>query len=492
MCFFRAPQRAAHRPLRRKETFVKSSSLLPFFLSSLLPVACCLLPCFLKAALSVTALALIAGCSPQADAPQSAVSEPENVTEQESPVKLAPKPKQPITVPLDNPESAIQQQIEQYIDGLAATGFAQENHGIWIQAGDRLLANHQGTIPLPAASLTKVATSLAALSTFGAEHQFITLISTNGSIEDGVLKGDLVIQGGEDPFFVWEEAIAVGNLLNQLGIKQVTGDLVITDKFYMNFEFDPLKSGNLLKQGLNSQIWTPEAQAQYQTLPPDTPTPQVAIQGSVQVIPSTPGNLQPLVRHYSFPLVELLKKMNRYSNNKMAEMLAEAVGGAQVVAQKSAEASGVPQTEISLINGSGLGEANRISPRAVCGMFLAIERYLESNNLTVGDVFTIVGQDKGILDERQLPQLSVVKSGSLNNVSALAGALPTQQQGTVWFATINIGQNLSGFRAAQEALLQELLQQWGAVQSLPEELTPNPGISSKTSSSEILIRNGGV
>jgi len=451
--------------------------------SSLLPPASCLLP---SASCLLLSLALITGCSPQTDAPQSAVTEPEKVTPQESPRELAPKPEQPITVPLDKPESVTQQQIEQYINGLAAKGFAKENHGMWIQAGNRLLANHQGTIPLPAASLTKVATSLAALSTFGSEHQFITLISTNGSIQDGVLQGDLIIQGGEDPFFVWEEAIALGNLLNQLGIKQVTGNLVITDKFYMNFEFDPLKSGNLLKQGLNAQIWPPEAQTQYQTLPPDTPQPQVVIQGVVQVLPSTPGNLQPLIRHYSFPLVELLKKMNRYSNNKMAEMLAQAVGGAKVVAQKSAEASGVPQAEISLINGSGLGEANKISPRAVCGMFLAIERYLESDNLTVGDVFTIVGQDQGILDERQLPQLSVVKSGSLNNVSALAGALPTQQQGTVWFATMNVGQNLSGFRVAQEALLQELVQQWGAVQSLPPELTPNPGISSKTSSSEIL------
>jgi len=440
----------------------------------------------LTTTISVTLLTLIAGCYPQVEVPKVSVNERENLTEQENSVELAQTPEQPLTVPLDNPLAVTQKQIEQYINGLAAKGFAKENHGIWMQAGNRLLANHQGIIPLPAASLTKVATSLAALSTFGAEHQFITLISTNGSVQDGVLEGDLVIQGGEDPFFVWEEAIAVGNLLNQLGIQQVSGNLVITDKFYMNFEFDPLKSGNLLKQGLNAQIWPPEAKTQYQTLPPDTPKPQVAIQGSVQVSPSTATNLQPLVRHYSFPLVELLKKMNRYSNNKMAEILAEAVGGAQVVAQKSAEASGVPPTEISLINGSGLGEANKISPRAVCAMFLAIERYLEPDNLTVGDVFTIVGQDEGILDERQLPRLSVVKSGSLNNVSALAGALPTQQQGTVWFATMNVGQNLSGFRVAQEALLQELLQQWGAVASLPRELTPNPKRNSKTSSSEIM------
>jgi D-alanyl-D-alanine carboxypeptidase/D-alanyl-D-alanine-endopeptidase (penicillin-binding protein 4) len=301
-----------------------------------------------------------------------------------------------------------------------------------------------------------------------------------------VLQGDLVIQGGEDPFFVWEEAIALGNFLNQMGIKQVKGNLVITGKFYMNFEFDPLKSGNLLKQGLNAQIWSPEARTQYLTLPPGTLQPKVAIAGSVQVSPSTPSNVRPLVRHYSFPLAELIKKMNQYSNNTMAEMLANAVGGAQIVSYKAASAAGVPQTEIILVNGSGLSELNRISPRAACAMFLALERYLQPHNMSVSDLFAIVGQDEGILNQRQLPPLTVVKSGSLDAVSALAGALPTQQQSTVWFATMNVGNNLEGFRAQQESLLKDFVNQWGAVQSLPAELKPNPARNSKTSRNQIV------
>jgi len=237
---------------------------------------------------------------------------------------------------------------------------------------------------------------------------------------------------------------------------------------------------------LNAQIWPSEAQAQYQTLPPGTAQPQVAIAGSVQVKSSNPSNMKPLVRHYSFPLAELLKKMNQYSNNLMAEMVANAVGGAKVVSFKAAEAAGVPQSEIILVNGSGLSELNRISPRAACTMFLAIERYLQPHNMTVGDLFAIVGQDKGILEERQIPPLSVVKSGSLDVVSALAGALPTQQKGTVWFATMNVGNDLEGFRAQQESLLKDFVNQWGAVQSLPAELTPNPARNSKTSRSEIV------
>ena len=429
----------------------------------------------LNVVLSVAAIALVAGCSTESAPPISA--SPESPSTASQPLFNNPKPVQknnkPLVVPPDNPTASTNSQIQQYINRLAAKGFLKQYQGVWIQSGDALLANYQGTVPLPAASLTKVATSLAALQTFGPNHQFITQIQTTGSIRNGVLEGDLIIRGGEDPFFVWEDAVTVGNLLNQLGIQRVNGNLVIADEFYMNFEANPQTAGNFIKQGLNYRLWPAEAEAQYWTLPPGTPRPLVAIDGSVRVLSFIPTNVRPLIKHESLPLIELLKRMNRYSNNPMADMLADSVGGAGVVARKAAAAAGVSVAEIQLINGSGLGLENRISPRAAVGMFLAIERYLQPYNLTVADAFTVVGRDEGILDPRPLPRLSVVKSGTLNNVSALAGALPTREQGTVWFAIANIGGDLAGFRAEQEALLQQFVNQWGAVQSLPVELTPN-------------------
>ena len=162
----------------------------------------------LTATLSVTLLALIAGCSPQSNSSQPSVNNSESSAEPGNPVQFAKQLNIPTLASPDNPDPATQQKIEQYFKGFAAKGFTKQNQGIWIQAGNTLLANHQGTVPLPAASITKVATSLAALETFGPDHQFITLIGATGPIQNGVLQGDLVIQGGEDPFFVWEEAIA--------------------------------------------------------------------------------------------------------------------------------------------------------------------------------------------------------------------------------------------------------------------------------------------
>jgi len=67
------------------------------------------------------------------------------------------------------------------------------------------MANHQGTVPLPAASLTKIVTSLAALKTWGPAHQFGLV---QPACKRWSVAGDLIIQGSGDPFFVWEEAIA--------------------------------------------------------------------------------------------------------------------------------------------------------------------------------------------------------------------------------------------------------------------------------------------
>ncbi|HBB35953.1 MAG TPA: hypothetical protein DC064_30295 [Cyanobacteria bacterium UBA9273] len=98
---------------------------------------------------------------------------------------------------------------DEYLKAWETKGAAEVNQGIWMQSDMAVLADHQGTVPLPAASLTKIATTLAALNKWGPDHLFETLVSATGPIENGVLKGDLVISGSGDPLFVWEEAIAV-------------------------------------------------------------------------------------------------------------------------------------------------------------------------------------------------------------------------------------------------------------------------------------------
>lgn len=369
-------------------------------------------------------------------------------------------------------DPAAERILNNYVAGLTGLGFSASQQSVAVDVGRYPVARHQESRRLPAASLTKVATTLAALETYGVDHQFETFIGWRGTIANGTLQGDLIVKGAYDPLFVWEEGITLGNTLQQLGIQQVTGSLIVIDQFVMNFNTDPLASGELLKQSMNSATWGWEVDKQYATLPTGTPKPSLQIQGPVKVVSAAPTIEQAsgwLIRHKSLPLAVILKAMNIYSNNVMAEMIANLSGGPTNVV-KIAEQIGVTPGEITLVNGSGLGEDNQLSARAVIVLMQAIQDRLQTKNLNFADLFPVSGTDIGTLIDRTIPVNASVKTGSLAVVSALAGAFPTEQKGIVWFAIINYGDGLETLRSRQDRLLANLEQQWGKASQLPEQL----------------------
>jgi D-alanyl-D-alanine carboxypeptidase/D-alanyl-D-alanine-endopeptidase (penicillin-binding protein 4) len=387
--------------------------------------------------------------------------------------------KLPIFALQTDPDPLAEATVRQFLQVWSTKG-AAVSQGVWIQSGLSILADHQGKVPLPAASLTKIATTLAALDKWGPDHQFETLVSATGPVKDGVVQGDLVISGSGDPFFVWEEAIAVGNSLNQMGIRRIAGNLVIADAFYMNYEVNPTTAGQLLLKALNSSLWTPEIGGQHGMMPPKTPKPQIAIAGSLKIAMVPIPKTFLLLRHHSLPLNQILKEMNIYSNNEMAEILARNLGGPQVTAQMAAKSADIPLEEINMVNGSGLGVENRISPRAVCAMLTTVEHFLQGHKLDVDDIFPVAGREhRGTMQARKLPLGTAVKTGTLNTVSALAGRMPTRDRDQVWFAIINWGGDIEGFRVQQDEFLGRLSQGWG----------PSPTVKVSANSEDAFLGN---
>jgi D-alanyl-D-alanine carboxypeptidase/D-alanyl-D-alanine-endopeptidase (penicillin-binding protein 4) len=178
-----------------------------------------------------------------------------------------------------------------------------------------------------------------------------------------------------------------------------------------------------------------------------------------------------LVRHHSLPLFKILNRMNVYSNNAMAEMFTAALGGLPRMVQQASYAAGVLADDLHLINGSGLGPENQLSARTVCALFSAIHRLVTPARLTVADVFPVAGIDRGTIRRRHLPVYTIVKTGTLRHVAALAGVILTRTHGPVWFALLNQGSNLWGFRTQQDALLQYLIAHWGAAAPPPASFT---------------------
>jgi len=337
------------------------------------------------------------------------------------------------------------QAIANLLNDIKQMGVNNPDQGVWIQSHDGAIASGRLSIrPLPSASLTKNVTTLAALQTWGSNHRFITKISSTGKLTGDTLKGDLIIEGSGDPFFVWEEAIGLGNKLNQLGIKRIQGNLIITDRFSMNFEPDPQESANFLRLAFDSSRWQGEVAEQYATMPVGTPKPQLVILGNVRIVPNlavaniSTSNL--LIRHASLPLWQILKRMNTFSNNEI----------------------GIPISEIRLINGSGLGQANQISPRASVAILMAIHNRAQVEGLTLADLFPSSQCNCGTIEGRKMPKWAIVKTGTLSDVSALAGVVQTQEHGAIWFAIVNRGEgDIDAFHRSQDRVLQTLVAKWG-------------------------------
>jgi serine-type D-Ala-D-Ala carboxypeptidase/endopeptidase (penicillin-binding protein 4) len=376
-------------------------------------------------------------------------------------------------------EQKIETTIDRYLQTLKTQGLNLKHQAIWLQTDSKLLIDRNGTIPVSAASLTKTATSLAAITTWGLDKKFDTIVSANGKIERGTLQGDLIVRGGGDPLFVWEDAIALARSLNQLGIDRVSGNLIVVDKFYMNYKTNPQKAGELLKQALTGINLPPALlNTEFKDVNivrlPTAPTAttskltQVKIAGKVLVTAEPPTVITPLIQHRSLPLIEIVRQMNIYSNNEIAQILADGVGGADRVMKIVSTTAKFPPAEIQLINGSGLGVQNRISPRAVCQIFRTLHQTLQPTNSNLADIFPVAGAEYiGTLKDRQLPAGTTIKTGTLREVSALAGVLPTRDRGLVWFAIVNQGSQIPKLRQQQDTLLQSLLTQWGAVTPPP-------------------------
>lgn len=402
-----------------------------------------------------------------------------SVQSSETNLKVLESPPSPTPTPL-RPDPQLQAIVDAHIAKLKNAGFDPSQQAVWVESSEGTVGEYQGRTRLPAASLTKLATTLAALNSWPADYKFYTRIVSQGTIENGVLQGDLIVQGGADPFYVWESGIQLGNALNQLGIKTVKGNLVIQGIFVMNFERDPAIGGTLLRQALNADLWSGEADQQYQTLPTGTPKPNLTIEGEVVVATDLPVGTQLLIEQPSLTLVQLLKQMNNYSNNIMAQLFADLLGGSSILQEAVVNLAKIPASEVALINGSGLGPENQISARGTCQILRAIGESLAPYQLGLPDIMPVTKVDPGTLEYRYLPPGIAAKTGTLWNVSTLAGvispndrpATSLDQPQTLCFAILNRGSGIDFFYTSQENLVTELKTQLTKTQLTERSSSP--------------------
>ncbi len=86
--------------------------------------------------------------------------------------------------------------------------------------------------PRNPASVMKLVTTLAGLELLGPNHQWKTNFYTDGKVQGDTLNGNIVIEGGGDPFFVRENFWHALHSIQAKGLKNINGDLIIDNSLY--------------------------------------------------------------------------------------------------------------------------------------------------------------------------------------------------------------------------------------------------------------------
>ncbi|MCA1632365.1 MAG: D-alanyl-D-alanine carboxypeptidase [Acidobacteria bacterium] len=366
--------------------------------------------------------------------------------------------------------------LEDLLPLTAASAPVTYRQGVLVErVGGELVREQAANQPFNPASAVKLATALVALKTFGPRHRFATAIWINGSLDKatGTVTGDLVISG-RDPSFHDEHAVAIARELNQLGIRNVTGDLVVAPRFTMNFSPSSQRSGERFYDTLDAmrrpaaatRAWN-DSRVVLGDAEGLRAAPSVAVMGAVYV-DSVPKSARVISTHYSPALVDILKVLLCYSNNFMAERLGDSMGGAAGVEHFLVRELNMPAGEVRLSSTSGLG-VNRLTPRQMLKVYRALLDELHENGLKASDILPVAGIDPGTLQKRYADKPGrgsiIAKTGTLPRTdagaSALVGQMRTREGETLLFVIFNQRGSVTRFRSLQDALVAELQHERG-------------------------------
>lgn len=383
--------------------------------------------------------------------------------------------------------------VAAYADSLATYGYGAENQGFIVTTlKGEVLAEHNADRLFNPASVTKIATSLTAISRLGPDFSFRTSMYTDGKLDPstGILHGSLYVIGSGDPAFFYENAMMIADKLNRSGIREVEGNLVVLGQFYFNFSASREASAKALRATFTPDTWSGATRESYSRFlairaaedrmsdaaaraqgdprpspaPPLSAPPSLKITGQTITDPSVnTAKLTPLAVHTSLPLLRVLKGLNDFSNNWMATIIGNLVGGPDAVERFLKTDVGFKEDEVRFATSSGLG-ANAISPRNTITMLRKLIAYLDGKGLALEDILPIAGVDAGTLSKRfgDAYRGSVVaKTGTLSGVSALAGVAYTRGRGPLLFVIYNRGGSAHTFRAAQDETIKKLITLYG-------------------------------
>ena len=121
----------------------------------------------------------------------------------------------------------------------------------------KLIAGQNIDTPRSPASTVKVVTTFASLDLLGPTYIWHTRAALRGPLKNGVLDGDLILQGGGDPYMTLERWWSFARTLRDRGLRNIRGDIIIDDTAFSlpaedpaAFDGRPNRSYNVLPNAL--------------------------------------------------------------------------------------------------------------------------------------------------------------------------------------------------------------------------------------------------
>lgn len=338
--------------------------------------------------------------------------------------------------------------------------------------------DHRADDPQVPASATKILTGVASLVALGADFRYTTTVSTPTPPVDGVVAGDLHLIGGGDPILAQGEYAAryrrpqqfsdvrlLVDAVAAAGVVRIEGAVVGDESRYDTERYHPAWPPRFITQNQTGPLSALLVNDGFATWPttgagPVEPAPDpaahaaevfrllleergITVAGGARSGPA-PAGAPVVAEHRSPPLREIVGQMLTESDNATAELLGKELGlqeggagtfaaGAAAVRSVLAEA-GFDVARTTVVDGSGLASGNTLD----CELLMSLLEHPPTAD-AIREGLAVAGATGTLAERWQGTDLAGrvrAKTGTLNQVTALAGVAATDGAGDATFALV--------------------------------------------------------
>lgn len=313
-----------------------------------------------------------------------------------------------------------------------------------LETGTAVFARNDA-LSLAPASNEKLTVTYAALAGLGADYRIETDVLGDGEQVGSIWRGSVILQGHGDPTLSSSDLVWLARQVRGAGIRRIAGRVVGDESyfdtrrtapgwkrsFYIN-ESPPLSALTVDRTWFHTHHSGAPALAAAALFRDALRKAGVAVTGAA-TIGHAPADAMPLGQVLSPPLGQIVRFMDRESDNFTAELLLKQLGAASgVVGTSSAGAlqareilatAGVPLAGVRIVDGSGLSPYDRLTARAIVGILRAAWSDPEVRPPFVA-ALAVSGRSGTLRDRlRRPPAAGVVqaKTGTTAIASALSG-----------------------------------------------------------------------